>query len=117
MDDSRLICGRLWRILCSDGHTHIGVGLDLCQSVLVEFSGVALECLEVVCVLHADSVTLGETALVDIVDPVDLDLDFGLRLEGDDVFALDDVAPPGDGGRDGGRKGVGEQSSNFDNVS
>lgn len=67
--------------------------------------------------LHADSVTLGETALVDIVDPVDLDLDFGLRLEGDDVFALDDVAPPGDGGRDGGRKGVGEQSSNFDNVS
>lgn len=67
--------------------------------------------------LNTDSVTLGETALVHIVDPANLSLDFRLRLEGNDVLSLDDVAPPRDGCRDGCREGIGEQSSNFTVVS
>lgn len=93
--------------------TYIRVGLDLSQSVLVKLSSVTLERLEAVGVLDTNSVTLRETTLVDVGHPGNLSLDLDFRLEGDNVFALDDVALLGERSR----KSCGERGSDWGEIS
>jgi hypothetical protein len=92
--------------------TCVGVGLDLSNGSLIELSSVGLPVLDAVLLLNTSSVTLGETALVDIGNPVQVGLGgsgVDTRLEGDDELSGNDIVLLGDRSRS--RKDSGEQSS------
>nr|GFD57946.1 hypothetical protein [Tanacetum cinerariifolium] len=83
---------------------HISAGLDLSNSGLVKLSSVSLPVLDAEFLLDTGGVTLGEAALVHVVDPGQMRLDGGgvdTRLEGDDVLSGDDVGTLGDGSGSG----------------
>lgn len=95
--------------------THISTGLDFSNGSLIELSSVSLPVLDVVLFLDTGSVTLGEAALVDVVDPGQVRLggsSVDTRLEGNDVLSGDNIVTLGD--RSGSREDSWEQSSEED---
>lgn len=77
--------------------TYIRVVLDLFNGLLVKGSGIATEVvLSVVSPLDTLGAALVQAALMDALDPLDVlvqALCIHTRLEGDDVFALNGLAP------------------------
>lgn len=90
--------------------TYIVTGLDLFDSLLIEFTRVPLKVVAPD-LFNTVLITAVQTALVNVFNPrqmaLDLDLD-DLGLQGDDVLALDDIGVFGTGvwgGKDRGEEG------------